>query len=59
MGKLEKDKIVWSWLGLENIELFDFLSLFLFAWKLGFKFDFLSDSCKVEINEEEFLSRII
>lgn len=50
MGKLEKDKIVWSWLGLENIELFDFLSLFLFAWKLGFKFD---------LNEEEFLSRII
>ena len=57
MGKLEKDKTVWSWLGLENIELFDFSSSSSSAWKSGLKLDFLSDSCKAEINEEAFSSR--
>lgn len=49
LGKLEKDKTVWSWLGLENIELFDFSSSSSSAWKSGLKLD---------LNEEEFSSRI-
>lgn len=49
LGKLEKDKTVWSWLGLENTELFDFSSSSSSAWKSGLKLD---------LNEEEFSSRI-